>query len=174
MERPNLHVMMADEMHYPPPLETEGVTWIRRDHFAARGVHPRRGGGIPSSPRKVDCLRRPSGDSVHREVPVALRCLADRGDLKDRGRPRHDSAGIRLGPHPRGPVSSREVLDALPGKWHVSNAAPLNPGSHEGLMASAENRAVRGINPPWLCGLQGLPVPRRCHRRSFRFRRSHK
>jgi arylsulfatase A-like enzyme len=135
-DRPNVLVIMTDEERYPPPYETEPVTRFRREQ-------------LPSRERLRD-----GGLELHRHYAGSTACLPSRATLFTGQYPSLHGASQTDGLAKRSDDPAMTWLDpnSVPtlgdwfraggyhthyrGKWHVSHADLLVPGTHEPLMAS--------------------------------------
>ena len=136
MERPNVLLIMTDEERYPPPYESEAVARFRRQQLPAR-----------------QSLRQ-GGLEFHRHYAGSTACLPSRATLFTGQYPSLHGASQTDGLAKRSTDPEMTWLDpdSVPtlgdwfraggyrthyrGKWHISHADLLIPGSHEGLMAS--------------------------------------
>ncbi len=139
MDRPNVLVIMTDEERYPPPYETAAVEKFRHDELPAR--------------RSLI----ESGLQFHRHYAGSTACLPSRATLFTGQYPSLHGASQTDGAAKQNTDPAMNWLDpdGVPtlgdwlraggyethyrGKWHVSHADLLIPGTHEGLMASDEN-----------------------------------
>jgi arylsulfatase A-like enzyme len=144
MDRPNVLFIMTDEERYPPPYETAAVAQFRREQLPAR--------------RSL----MEGGLQFHRHYAGSTACLPSRATLFTGQYPSLHGASQTDGAAKQNTDPAMNWLDpdAVPtlgdwfraggyethyrGKWHISHADLLIPGTHEGLMASDDN---------------GLPIP---------------
>ncbi len=143
MENPNVLVIMTDEERYPPPYEAEALAGFRRDQLGAR--QSLREGGL----------------EFHRHYAGSTACLPSRTTLFTGQYPSLHGGRQTDGVAKRSndPAMTRLDPNSVPtlgdwfraggyqthyrGKWHVSHADLLIPGTHEGLMASDDTgRAI--------------------------------
>ena len=140
MAPPNVLVIMTDEERYAPPYETPEVAAFRRTQMPSR--ERLRDGGLEFHRHYAgfDGVRAEPGHAVHRAVPVAARCVADRrgGEAGQRSRPWAGSIPTRSRRWATG-SGPAAIQTHYRGKWHVSHADLAIPGSHEGLMASDDD-----------------------------------
>jgi len=142
---PNILLIMTDEERYPPPYETDGVRRFRREWLSAR-----------------ESLRE-GGLEFHRHYAGSTACLPSRTTLFTGQYPSLHGGSNTDGMAKRANDPSMCWLDpnSVPtmgdwfraggyethyrGKWHISHADLLIPGTHESLMASnAEGRPIPG------------------------------
>jgi arylsulfatase A-like enzyme len=144
MDRPNVLLIMTDQERYPPPYETDALARFRREHLPARAA------------------LQDGGLSFHRHYVGSTACLPSRTTLFTGQYPSlHGGAQTDgLAKQATDPAMSWLDPDSVPtlgdwfraggyqshyrGKWHISHADVLIPGTHEGLMAS--DGAGRAIN----------------------------
>ena len=91
--RPNVLLILTDQLRYPPPYESDELAAYRREHLPGSGAPARErrlvhaslsdGGGVRAEPRVA----------ADRAVPVAARRDADRRAGQERRRRRHVLAG---------------------------------------------------------------------------------
>lgn len=143
MDRPNVLVIMTDEERYPPPYESDADARFRREHLHAR--QSLKEGGL----------------EFHRHYAGSTACLPSRATLFTGHYPSlHGvSATDGLAKKATDPAMRWLDPDSVPtlgdwfraggyethyrGKWHISHADLLIPGTHESLMASdGEGRAL--------------------------------
>ena len=136
MDGPNVLLIMTDEERYPPPYELEPLAGFRRQQLRAR--QSLRDGGL----------------EFHRHYAGSTACLPSRTTLFTGQYPslhggRQTDGMAKLS---NDPAMTRLDPNSVPtlgdwfraggyqthyrGKWHVSHADLLIPGTHEGLMAS--------------------------------------
>ncbi len=138
MPSPNILVIMTDEERYPPPYEGESLARFRREQLGAR--QSIRDGGL----------------EFHRHYAGSTACLPSRTTLFTGQYPSLHGGTNTDGGAKKANDPSMGWLDpnSVPtlgdwfraggyethyrGKWHVSHADLLIPGTHEGLMASDE------------------------------------
>jgi arylsulfatase A-like enzyme len=136
MSQPNILLIMTDEERYPPPYETDAVKAFRKDQLAAR-----------------ESIRHGALE-FHRHYAGSTACVASRATLFTGQYPSLHGVSQTDGTSKKvdDPAMMWLDPDSVPtlgdwfraggykthyrGKWHISNAALLIPGSHEGLMAS--------------------------------------
>ena len=138
MDSPNILIVMTDEERYPPPYEDEGLARFRREQLGARAA------------------LRQGGLEFHRHYAGSTACLPSRTTLFTGQYPSlhggTDTDGIAK--QSSDPAMSWLDPNSVPtlgdwfraggyethyrGKWHISHADLLIPGTHEGLMASDE------------------------------------
>jgi arylsulfatase A-like enzyme len=136
MSPPNILVIMTDEERYPPPYEGETLARFRREQLGAR-QHLRDG-----------------GLEFHRHYAGSTACLPSRTTLFTGQYPSLHGGTNTDGVAKKASDPSMGWLDpnSVPtlgdwfraggyethyrGKWHISHADLLIPGTHEGLMAS--------------------------------------
>lgn len=143
MDAPNVLLIMTDEERYPPPYEVEALARFRREELGARQA------------------LRDGGLEFHRHYAGSTACLPSRTTLFTGQYPSlHGGRNTDgLAKQSNDPAMTRLDPNAVPtlgdwfraggyqthyrGKWHVSHADLLIPGTHEGLMASDDQgRAV--------------------------------
>jgi arylsulfatase A-like enzyme len=138
MAPPNILLIMTDEERYPPPYETEAVKTFRRDQLVAR--------------ERI----RDGALEFHRHYAGSTACVPSRATLFTGQYPSLHGVSQTDGTakHSDDPAMMWLDPDSVPtlgdwfraggykthyrGKWHISNAALLVPGTHDGLMASGE------------------------------------
>jgi arylsulfatase A-like enzyme len=136
MDQPNILLIMTDEERYAPPYESDTVAAFRREHMGVR-----------------DSLRD-GGLEFHRHYAGSTACLPSRATLFTGQYPSLHGASQTDGLAKAATDPSMGWLDpdSVPtlgdyfraggyeshyrGKWHVSHADILIPGTHEGLKAS--------------------------------------
>ncbi len=136
MSSPNILLIMTDEERYPPPYETEAVKKFRRDQLTAR--ESLREGGLES----------------HRHYAGSTACVPSRATLFTGQYPSLHGVSQTDGTAKKNTDPSMRWLDpdSVPtlgdwfraggyethyrGKWHVSHADLVIPGTHDALMAS--------------------------------------
>src|ERR1700733_5270340 len=136
VDRPNVLVIMTDEERYPPPYEPDAVTRFRRAQLPVR-----------------ESLRE-GGLEFHRHYAGSTACLPSRATLFTGHYPSLHGASQTDGMAKQAtdPAMSWLDPDSVPtlgdwfraggyethyrGKWHISHADLLIPGTHESLMAS--------------------------------------
>ncbi len=136
MSSPNILVIMTDEERYPPPYEGASLARFRREQLGAR--ESIRDGGL----------------EFHRHYAGSTACLPSRTTLFTGQYPSLHGGTNTDGVAKKANDPSMGWLDpnSVPtlgdwfraggyethyrGKWHVSHADLLIPGTHEGLMAS--------------------------------------
>jgi arylsulfatase A-like enzyme len=136
MDAPNVLLIMTDEERYPPPYEAEALARFRRQQLGARQA------------------LRDGGLEFHRHYAGSTACLPSRTTLFTGQYPSlHGGRNTDgLAKQSNDPAMTRLDPNAVPtlgdwfraggyqthyrGKWHVSHADLLIPGTHEGLMAS--------------------------------------
>ncbi|MFO7590136.1 MAG: sulfatase-like hydrolase/transferase [Acidimicrobiia bacterium] len=136
---PNILLIMTDQERYPPPYEGEAVAKFRKEQFPAR--ESLRDGGL----------------EFHRHYAGSTACTPSRATLFTGQYPSLHGVSQTdgLAKHHDDPSMMWLDPDAVPtlgdyfraggyqthyrGKWHVSLADLLIPGTHEGLMASDED-----------------------------------
>ncbi len=145
MASPNILVIMTDEERYPPPYETDGLARWRRERLGAR-----------------ESLRE-GGLELHRHYAGSTACLPSRTTLFTGQYPSlhggSNTDGMAKGPtdpsmcwlDPNSVPTLGDWFRAggyqthYRGKWHISHADLLIPGTHESLMASdADGRPIPG------------------------------
>ncbi len=142
MSRPNILLIMTDEERYPPPYETPEVSRFRKEQLPAR--ESLRGGGI----------------ELHRHYAGSTACLPSRATLFTGHYPSLHGATQTDGLAKKNTDPSMQWLDpdSVPtmgdwfraggyqthyrGKWHISHADLLIPGTHDSLAASDDNGHV--------------------------------
>jgi len=142
MSSPNVLVIMTDEERYPPPYETETVAAFRRNRLTAR--ESLRGRGL----------------DFHRHYAGSTACLPSRATLFTGQYPSLHGASQTDGiaKHNTDPGMRWLDPDSVPtlgdwfraggykthyrGKWHISHADLVVPGTHESLMASDADGVV--------------------------------
>ena len=133
---PNILLIMTDEERYPPPYEAPEVAEYRRTQLTAR-----------------DSIRS-SGLEFHRHYAGSTACSASRATLFTGQYPSLHGVSQTDGVAKKAtdPAVSWLDPDAVPtlgdyfraggyrtlyrGKWHISHADLLIPGTHDGLMSS--------------------------------------
>ena len=141
MSSPNILVIMTDEERYPPPYEGESMARFRREQLGAR--QSIRDGGL----------------EFHRHYAGSTACLPSRTTLFTGQYPSLHGGANTDGMAKKANDPDMQWLDpnSVPtlgdwfraggyethyrGKWHISHADLMIPGSHEGLMASDETGA---------------------------------
>jgi arylsulfatase A-like enzyme len=136
MPGPNILVIMTDEERYPPPYEDESLARFRREHLGAR--QSIRDGGL----------------ELHRHYAGSTACMPSRTTLFTGQYPSLHGGTNTDGMAKKANDPSMGWLDpnSVPtlgdwfraggyethyrGKWHISHADLLIPGTHESLMAS--------------------------------------
>ena len=136
MTSPNILLIMTDEERYPPPYETEAVKAFRREQLTAR--ESIRSGGL----------------EFHRHYAGSMACTPSRATLFTGQYPSLHGVSSTDGVAKQATDPEMNWLDpdSVPtlgdwfraggyqthyrGKWHVSHADLVIPGTHEGLMAS--------------------------------------
>jgi arylsulfatase A-like enzyme len=144
MPKPNILLIMTDEERYPPPYEANGVAAFRRDYLGARESF------------------RTRGVEFHRHYAGSTACTPSRATLFTGQYPSLHGVSSTDGAAKQSTDPAMTWLDpdSVPtlgdwfraggyqthyrGKWHISHADLVIPGTHEGLMASDDS---------------GLPVP---------------
>ncbi len=139
MSRPNVLLIMTDEERYPPPYESAEVTRFRREQLPAR--ESLRAGGL----------------ELHRHYAGSTACLPSRATLFTGQYPSLHGASQTDGLAKRNTDPSMQWLDpdSVPtlgdwfraggyethyrGKWHISHADLLIPGTHDSLAASDDD-----------------------------------
>ncbi len=143
MSSPNILVIMTDEERYPPPYEGESLARFRREQLGAR--QSIRDGGL----------------EFHRHYAGSTACLPSRTTLFTGQYPSlHGGTNTDgMAKQNNDPAMSWLDPNSVPtlgdwfraggyethyrGKWHISHADLLIPGTHEGLMASdAQGRQI--------------------------------
>ena len=146
MNRPNVLVIMTDEERYPPPYEAEAVKRFRREQLPAR--ESLRSGGL----------------EFHRHYAGSTACLPSRATLFTGQYPSLHGVTQTDGLAKKSTDPAMRWLDpdSVPtlgdwfhaggyqtqyrGKWHISHADLLIPGTHESLMASDKDGTVIAEN----------------------------
>jgi len=136
MDRPNILLIMTDEERYPPPYETDAVRAFRADQLPAR-----------------ESIRS-RGVEFHRHYAGSTACTPSRATLFTGQYPSLHGVRSTAGVAKQSSDPAMGWLDpnSVPtlgdwfraggyrthfrGKWHVSHAEILIPGTHEGLKAS--------------------------------------
>jgi arylsulfatase A-like enzyme len=136
MTKPNILLIMTDEERYPPPYEVDAVTSFRANHLTAR-----------------ESIRA-SGLEFHRHYAGSTACTPSRATLFTGQYPSLHGVKSTDGTAKQASDPAMGWLDpnSVPtlgdwfraggykthyrGKWHVSHADLLIPGTHEGLKAS--------------------------------------
>jgi arylsulfatase A-like enzyme len=134
--RPNVFIVMTDEERYPPPYEDDKLAEFRRTQ-------------LPGRQRMLD-----EGVSLHRHYAASAACLPSRASLFTGQYPSlHGVTNTDgLAKQPSDPAMSWLDPDTVPtmgdwfraagyrthyrGKWHISHADLLTPGTHDGLVAN--------------------------------------
>jgi arylsulfatase A-like enzyme len=142
MSSPNILLIMTDEERYPPPYETEAVRKFRRDKLTAR-----------------ESLRE-GGLEFHRHYAGSTACVPSRATLFTGQYPSLHGVSQTDGTAKKNTDPSMGWLDpdSVPtlgdwfraggyethyrGKWHVSHADMVIPGTHDALMASDDDGKV--------------------------------
>jgi len=143
MSRPNILLIMTDEERYPPPYETTEMQAFRRTQMPARE------------------RLRAHGTELHRHYAGSTACAPSRATLFTGQYPSLHGVSQTdgLAKKATDPAMGWLDPDEIPtlgdwfraggyrthyrGKWHVSHADLMVPGSHEGLMASdTEGRLI--------------------------------
>jgi arylsulfatase A-like enzyme len=142
MSRPNILLIMTDEERYPPPYESAEVTRFRKEQLPAR-----------------ESLRA-RGLELHRHYAGSTACLPSRATLFTGQYPSLHGASQTDGLAKKNTDPSMQWLDpdSVPtlgdwfraggykthyrGKWHISHADLLIPGTHDSLAASDDNGRV--------------------------------
>jgi arylsulfatase A-like enzyme len=139
MAQPNVLLIMTDEERYPPPYETGSVSSFRRTELTAR-----------------ESIRA-RGVEFHRHYAGSTACAPSRATLFTGQYP--SLHGVRstdgAAKHNTDPAMAWLDPNSIPtlgdwfraggyrthyrGKWHVSHADLVIPGTHDGLMASDES-----------------------------------
>ena len=137
--RPNILLIMTDQERYPPPYEDDRLAKFREDQLGAR-----------------ESLRE-GGLEFHRHYAGSTACTPSRATLFTGQYPSLHGVTQTDGTSKKNDDPAMMWLDpdAVPtlgdwfraggyqthyrGKWHVSLADLLIPGTHEGLMASDDN-----------------------------------
>jgi len=146
MSRPNILLIMTDEERYPPPYESSGVTRFRKEQLPAR--ESLRAGGL----------------ELHRHYAGSTACLPSRTTLFTGQYPSLHGATQTDGLAKKNSDPSMHWLDpdSVPtlgdwfraggyethyrGKWHISHADLLIPGTHDSLAASDDDGRVIAEN----------------------------
>ncbi len=136
MTSPNILLIMTDEERYPPPYESEAVSTFRKSQLTAR-----------------ESIRA-SGVEFHRHYAGSTACTPSRATLFTGQYPSLHGVSSTDGVAKQNTDPAMAWLDpnSVPtlgdwfraggyethyrGKWHVSHADLVIPGTHEGLMAS--------------------------------------
>ena len=136
MERPNVLLIMTDEERYPPPYETDAVRAFRASQLTTRA-------GL-----------RARGLEFHRHYAGSTACTPSRATLFTGQYPSLHGVSSTSGTSKTSDDPTLNWLDpdSVPtlgdwfraggyrthyrGKWHVSHADLMTPGTHEGIMAS--------------------------------------
>jgi arylsulfatase A-like enzyme len=136
MDAPNVLLIMTDEERYPPPYERDVLAGFRRNQLGARQS------------------LRDEGLEFHRHYVGSTACLPSRTTLFTGQYPSLHGGRQTDGMAKRSsdPAMTRLDPNSVPtlgdwfraggyqthyrGKWHISHADLLIPGTHEGLMAS--------------------------------------
>jgi arylsulfatase A-like enzyme len=139
MEQPNILLIMTDEERYPPPYETDAVKAFRTNQLTAR-----------------EAIKDGALD-FHRHYAGSTACVPSRATLFTGQYPSLHGVSQTDGTSKKADDPAMMWLDpnSVPtlgdwfraggykthyrGKWHVSDAALIVPGTHEGLMASDDN-----------------------------------
>ena len=139
MDRPNILLIMTDEERYPPPYESDSVRSFRKDQLSGR-----------------ESIRS-SGVEFHRHYAGSAACTPSRATLFTGQYPSLHGVSSTDGIAKRntdpamgwlGPNSVPTLGDWFRaggyqsyyrGKWHISHADLVTPGSHESLMASDDD-----------------------------------
>jgi arylsulfatase A-like enzyme len=142
VDAPNVLVILTDQERYPPPYEDDAVRRFRRERLAAR--ESLRDGGL----------------EFHRHYVGATACLPSRATLLTGQYPSLHGAAQTDGIAKRHDDPAMHWLDPdqVPtigdwfraggyqshyrGKWHVSHADLLVPGTHDALMTSDDEGRV--------------------------------
>jgi arylsulfatase A-like enzyme len=142
MTSPNILIVMTDEERYPPTYETAALAAFRRDHLPAR-----------------ESLRA-DGLEFHRHYTGSTACLPSRATLFTGQYPSLHGVTQTDGLAKRHTDPAMSWLDpnSVPtlgdwfraggyrthyrGKWHISHADLVVPGTHDGLMASGDDGTV--------------------------------
>ncbi|WP_426573916.1 sulfatase-like hydrolase/transferase [Aquihabitans sp. McL0605] len=146
MSAPNVLLIMTDEERYPPPYESAAVGEFRRSQLTAR--------------ERI----RQGGVELHRHYAGSTACVPSRATLHTGQYPSLHGVSQTSGIAKQSWDAGMRWLDpdGVPtlgdwfraggyqthyrGKWHVSHADLMIPGTHEGLMASdGDGRAVPEI-----------------------------
>ena len=144
MSSPNILLIMTDEERYPPPYESDAVTAFRKSHLTAR-----------------ESIRS-DGLEFHRHYTGSTACTPSRATLFTGQYPSLHGVSSTAGVAKQSNDPAMTWLDpnSVPtlgdwfraggyrthyrGKWHVSHADLVIPGTHESLMA---------------CDNAGKPIP---------------
>ncbi len=139
MSRPNILLIMTDEERYPPPYEADALAAFRRDQLGAR-----------------ESIRS-AGLELHRHYAGSTACTPSRATLFTGQYPSLHGVTSTDGVAKQSTDPAMGWLDpdSVPtlgdwfraggyrthyrGKWHVSHADLVVPGTHEGLMASDDD-----------------------------------
>jgi arylsulfatase A-like enzyme len=139
MNQPNVLLIMTDEERYPPPYESDAVREYRRTRLVAR--ERLRDGGV----------------ELHRHYAGSTACVPSRATLFTGQYPSLHGVSKTSGTAKQSDDPAMHWLDpdGVPtmgdwfraggyrthyrGKWHVSHADLVAPGTHEGLMASDDD-----------------------------------
>ncbi len=139
MSRPNILLIMTDEERYPPPYETDEVTSFRKEQLTAR-----------------ESIRQ-RGLEFHRHYAGSTACTPSRATLFTGQYPSLHGVNSTDGTAKQNSDPGMHWLDpnSVPtlgdwfraggyrthyrGKWHVSFADLMIPGTHEGLKASDDD-----------------------------------
>ena len=139
MAQPNILLIMTDEERYPPPYETDQLAAFRRDHLGAR-----------------ESLRS-TGLELHRHYAGSTACTPSRATLFTGQYPSLHGVSSTDGVAKQASDPAMMWLDpdSVPtlgdwfraggyrthyrGKWHVSHADLVVPGTHEGIKASDDD-----------------------------------
>jgi arylsulfatase A-like enzyme len=143
MAQPNILLIMTDEERYPPPYETDQLAAFRRDQLGAR-----------------ESIRS-AGLELHRHYAGSTACTPSRATLFTGQYPSLHGVTSTDGvaKQANDPAMTWLDPDSVPtlgdwfraggyrthyrGKWHVSHADLMAPGTHDGIKASdAEGRVV--------------------------------
>jgi arylsulfatase A-like enzyme len=136
MAQPNILVIMTDEERYPPPYEPDVISSFRKSQLTAR-----------------ESLRS-RGVEFHRHYAGSTACAPSRATLFTGQYPSLHGVTSTDGAAKRSSDPAMSWLDpnSVPtlgdwfraggyrthyrGKWHISHADLVTPGTHDGLMAS--------------------------------------
>ena len=142
MASPNILLIMTDEERYPPPYEAEGLKEFRRSQLPAR--------------ERI----RAGGAELHRHYAGSMACAPSRATVFTGQYPSlhgvSQTDGLAKGPGDPGmrwldPEAVPTLGDWFRaggyqthyrGKWHISHANLLVPGTEEGLAASDDDGRV--------------------------------
>lgn len=142
VSRPNVLLVMTDEERYPPPYEDAALQRFRRDHLPAR-----------------DRIRN-RGVEFHRHYAASTACLPSRASLFTGQYPSLHGVVSTDGLAKSADDPAMRWLDpsSVPtlgdwfraagygthyrGKWHISHADLLVPGTHDSIPASDANGAI--------------------------------